>query len=164
MPDSKPSPAYPPLPLAPIQPPRQTSGPAHHISDRSRLSISHLSGEPTFQPQQPSRPYSPPPPPSPHRHLSSTSNTLPPLINHTSTMLSAGTPPSMAHDINYTRTGRISKAKKGLKVHHCKCGRVCPSPPSPYYLFQTCHLISCPLCDQSCLPALPRLWSLSLLT
>lgn len=27
--------------------------------------------------------------------------------------------------INYTRTGRISKAKKGLKVHNCECGRVC---------------------------------------
>jgi hypothetical protein len=26
--------------------------------------------------------------------------------------------------INYTRTGRISKAKKGLKVHNCECGRV----------------------------------------
>ncbi|KAF2475328.1 uncharacterized protein BDR25DRAFT_101802 [Lindgomyces ingoldianus] len=25
--------------------------------------------------------------------------------------------------VNYTRTGRISKAKKGLKVHHCDCGR-----------------------------------------
>jgi hypothetical protein len=26
--------------------------------------------------------------------------------------------------VNYTRTGRISKAKKGLKVHNCECGRV----------------------------------------
>ncbi|KAF1972679.1 hypothetical protein BU23DRAFT_155949 [Bimuria novae-zelandiae CBS 107.79] len=25
--------------------------------------------------------------------------------------------------VHYTRTGRISKAKKGLKVHHCDCGR-----------------------------------------
>ncbi|KAJ4299425.1 hypothetical protein N0V90_004670 [Kalmusia sp. IMI 367209] len=25
--------------------------------------------------------------------------------------------------VHYTRTGRISKAKKGLKVHHCECGR-----------------------------------------
>jgi hypothetical protein len=26
--------------------------------------------------------------------------------------------------VHYTRTGRISKAKKGLKVHNCDCGRV----------------------------------------
>lgn len=26
--------------------------------------------------------------------------------------------------VNYTRTGRVSKAKKGLKVHVCECGRV----------------------------------------
>jgi hypothetical protein len=30
--------------------------------------------------------------------------------------------------IHYTRTGRISKAKKGLKVHNCEnCGRVSPN-------------------------------------
>jgi hypothetical protein len=32
---------------------------------------------------------------------------------------------SQSSSINYTRTGRISKAKKGLKVHNCECGRVC---------------------------------------
>lgn len=26
--------------------------------------------------------------------------------------------------VNYTKTGRVSKAKKGLKVHDCECGRV----------------------------------------
>ncbi|KAF2119235.1 fungal-specific transcription factor domain-containing protein [Lophiotrema nucula] len=34
--------------------------------------------------------------------------------------------PSMspeANAVHYTRTGRISKAKKGLKVHNCDCGR-----------------------------------------
>jgi hypothetical protein len=31
---------------------------------------------------------------------------------------------SQAQSIHYTRTGRISKAKKGLKVHNCECGRV----------------------------------------
>jgi hypothetical protein len=31
---------------------------------------------------------------------------------------------SRSPSINYTRTGRISKAKKGLKVHNCECGRV----------------------------------------
>ncbi|KAH8712092.1 hypothetical protein GQ44DRAFT_776288 [Phaeosphaeriaceae sp. PMI808] len=30
---------------------------------------------------------------------------------------------SQSPSINYTRTGRISKAKKGLKVHDCECGR-----------------------------------------
>jgi len=35
------------------------------------------------------------------------------------------TSPQMSPDsVHYTRTGRISKAKKGLKVHHCGCGRV----------------------------------------
>lgn len=35
-------------------------------------------------------------------------------------------PTQMSPDssVHYTRTGRISKAKKGLKVHHCDCGRV----------------------------------------
>jgi hypothetical protein len=32
--------------------------------------------------------------------------------------------PQATPSINYTRTGRISKAKKGLKVHNCECGRV----------------------------------------
>jgi hypothetical protein len=31
---------------------------------------------------------------------------------------------SMQPDVKYTSTGRISKAKKGLKVHNCECGRV----------------------------------------
>ncbi|KAF2805067.1 uncharacterized protein BDZ99DRAFT_524790 [Mytilinidion resinicola] len=30
---------------------------------------------------------------------------------------------SMQADVKYTSTGRISKAKKGLKVHNCECGR-----------------------------------------
>ncbi|KAH7082704.1 hypothetical protein BKA63DRAFT_136643 [Paraphoma chrysanthemicola] len=30
---------------------------------------------------------------------------------------------SQSPSVNYTRTGRISKAKKGLKVHNCQCGR-----------------------------------------
>jgi len=41
---------------------------------------------------------------------------------------SASSSTSMAShmsSVNYTRTGRISKAKKGLKVHNCEnCGRV----------------------------------------
>jgi hypothetical protein len=35
---------------------------------------------------------------------------------------------SQSSSIHYTRTGRISKAKKGLKVHNCEnCGRVSPN-------------------------------------
>ncbi|KAL5373235.1 hypothetical protein DPSP01_012867 [Paraphaeosphaeria sporulosa] len=42
-----------------------------------------------------------------------------------STMQRSTSPTQMSPDssVHYTRTGRISKAKKGLKVHHCECGR-----------------------------------------
>lgn len=40
-----------------------------------------------------------------------------------STMQRSPSPTEMQQEVNYTRTGRISKAKKGLKVHHCECGR-----------------------------------------
>lgn len=47
---------------------------------------------------------------------------------------SASSPMNMASHISsvhYTRTGRISKAKKGLKVHNCEnCGRVSQMSPS----------------------------------
>jgi hypothetical protein len=44
-----------------------------------------------------------------------------------STMQRSASPTHMSPEmssVNYTRTGRISKAKKGLKVHNCECGRV----------------------------------------
>ncbi|PSN72392.1 hypothetical protein BS50DRAFT_484447 [Corynespora cassiicola Philippines] len=43
----------------------------------------------------------------------------------TSTMQRSTSPTQMSPDstVHYTRTGRISKAKKGLKVHNCECGR-----------------------------------------
>ena len=44
-----------------------------------------------------------------------------------SIMQRSASPTQMSPDsssVHYTRTGRISKAKKGLKVHHCDCGRV----------------------------------------
>lgn len=44
-----------------------------------------------------------------------------------STMQRSTSPALMSpemNSVNYTRTGRISKAKKGLKVHNCECGRV----------------------------------------
>ncbi|KAF2753535.1 hypothetical protein EJ05DRAFT_514992 [Pseudovirgaria hyperparasitica] len=109
-----------------------TSQTALHISDRSRLSIQPLSAELLSQASHH------------HHHHHPSSQTLPPLIHSnrrlpspnpiastanitsittTTTMHRSDTPPSMAQDIAYTRTGRISKAKKGLKVHHCKCGR-----------------------------------------
>ncbi|KAF2186147.1 hypothetical protein K469DRAFT_146292 [Zopfia rhizophila CBS 207.26] len=43
-----------------------------------------------------------------------------------STMQQSTSPTQMSPEVttvNYTRTGRISKAKKGLKVHNCECGR-----------------------------------------
>lgn len=47
-----------------------------------------------------------------------------------STMQRSTSPTQMSQEtsVHYTRTGRISKAKKGLKVHHCECGRVCYYP------------------------------------
>jgi hypothetical protein len=44
-----------------------------------------------------------------------------------STMQRSASPSHMSPEsaaVHYTRTGRISKAKKGLKVHNCECGRV----------------------------------------
>lgn len=46
---------------------------------------------------------------------------------HSSTMQRSTSPAQMSPEmssVNYTRTGRVSKAKKGLKVHNCECGRV----------------------------------------
>lgn len=35
------------------------------------------------------------------------------------------TPPESSESIKYTRTGRVSKATKGQRVHHCEeCGKV----------------------------------------
>jgi hypothetical protein len=50
---------------------------------------------------------------------------------------------SQAQSIHYTRTGRISKAKKGLKVHNCECGRVRYMHP------RCCEL---PMSAQLCFP------------
>jgi hypothetical protein len=44
-----------------------------------------------------------------------------------STMQRSTSPTQMSPGLSsvaYTRTGRISKAKKGRKVHNCECGRV----------------------------------------
>ena len=47
---------------------------------------------------------------------------------NSSTMQRSASPTQLSPEmssVNYTRTGRISKAKKGLKVHNCdECGRV----------------------------------------
>ena len=40
---------------------------------------------------------------------------------------SSANPKNMS-SINLTKTGRVSKAKKGLKVHDCECGRVSTLP------------------------------------
>jgi hypothetical protein len=48
-----------------------------------------------------------------------------------STMQRSASPTQMSpglSSVSYTRTGRISKAKKGRKVHNCECGRVSHVP------------------------------------
>jgi len=49
------------------------------------------------------------------------------------TMQPSASPTQMSPElssVSYTRTGRISKAKKGRKVHNCDCGRVSQSSSS----------------------------------
>ncbi|ORY14072.1 hypothetical protein BCR34DRAFT_246280 [Clohesyomyces aquaticus] len=49
-----------------------------------------------------------------------------------STMQRSHSPTKMSPDVssvNYTKTGRISKAKKGLPVHNCECGRATSEKP-----------------------------------
>lgn len=65
----------------------------------------------------------------------------------TSNMQRSTSPTQMSPDsgsVHYTRTGRISKAKKGLKVHHCDCGRVstgfsCSATPRLGLFNTICH-------------------------
>lgn len=64
---------------------------------------------------------------------------------HNGSSRSTTSPTNMASQlppVNYTRTGRISKAKKGLKVHNCEnCGRVSVTHTCCF----TCALSSQPL-------------------
>lgn len=57
-------------------------------------------------------------------------------------------PTQMSPDssVHYTRTGRISKAKKGLKVHHCDCGRVSDVQPFllPRLFYAICRYVVFP--------------------
>ncbi|KAL5118760.1 hypothetical protein ACEQ8H_003263 [Pleosporales sp. CAS-2024a] len=69
-----------------------------------------------------------PPPPNPRRHPGTIMKT--PSRPHPGasrpnqrSSTSPNTIMSQAQPVHYTRTGRISKAKKGLKVHLCHCGR-----------------------------------------
>ncbi|PVH92195.1 hypothetical protein DM02DRAFT_701074 [Periconia macrospinosa] len=45
------------------------------------------------------------------------------LVDSPTMQRSASPSHSIQDPVHYTRTGRISKAKKGLKVHNCECGR-----------------------------------------
>lgn len=52
------------------------------------------------------------------------------------------TSPNNMSTVNYTKTGRVSKAKKGLKVHDCECGRVCMLWRFCRQLIPCCLLVS----------------------
>ena len=64
----------------------------------------------------------------------------PPSFADNSIMQRSTSPSQMSPggSVNYTRTGRISKAKKGLKVHHCDCGRVSTCSKLPARLETRC--------------------------
>jgi hypothetical protein len=64
--------------------------------------------------------------PSPSRRRSGNSKTLVAVSDAGSsrTARQSTTSPNNMSSVNYTKTGRVSKAKKGLKVHDCECGRV----------------------------------------
>jgi hypothetical protein len=73
-----------------------------------------------------------------------------------STMQRSNSPTQLSPEmaaVNYTRTGRISKAKKGLKVHNCECGRVscrCPLLRSSTFWLSTMRLrAGCPFALRS---------------
>ncbi|KAF2439520.1 hypothetical protein P171DRAFT_369956 [Karstenula rhodostoma CBS 690.94] len=63
--------------------------------------------------------------PTASRRPGNSKQTTNPTRGDSSTMQRSASPTQMSPDssVHYTRTGRISKAKKGLKVHHCDCGR-----------------------------------------
>lgn len=53
------------------------------------------------------------------------------------------TPPEGSGSLKYTRTGRVSKATKGQRVHHCEeCGKVSCSRSFP---LACCELVFTPL-------------------
>lgn len=65
--------------------------------------------------------------PSPHRDGSSRDNVA--ASSSSAAAMQRSASPS-EQPTKYTKTGRISKAKKGLKVHLCEsCGKVCRSSP-----------------------------------
>ena len=53
------------------------------------------------------------------------------------------TPPEGSVSVKYTRTGRVSKATKGQRIHHCEeCGKV--SYPNPLLIGVTVVVGSLP--------------------
>jgi hypothetical protein len=72
---------------------------------------------------------------APRRRLYSTKPT--PSNTSRSAPRSSTSPNAMSlqsPNVNLTKTGRISKAKKGLKVHNCDCGRVSAHPTAAWCL------------------------------
>jgi hypothetical protein len=85
--------------------PRKAPPPLNYQRERSNTTSPHRRSGTTTQ--MPSGPYTGP---SRSQQRSTTSPAM--MASHMSS-------------VHYTRTGRISKAKKGLKVHNCEnCGRV----------------------------------------
>jgi len=104
-------------PLASNHPPSSEGTPQHPLTRRKRRRSSQSSDDLIGGTKSSSR-----------RRLGATKEASGPharsSCGDSSTMQRSPSPTEMQQEVNYTRTGRISKAKKGLKVHHCECGRV----------------------------------------
>ena len=101
-------------PLASNLPPSSEGTPQHPLTRRKRRRSSQSSNDLTGGTKSSSR-----------RRLGATKEASGPHTRSSrDDMQRSPSPTEMQQEVNYTRTGRISKAKKGLKVHHCECGRV----------------------------------------
>lgn len=104
-------------PLASNFPPSSEGTPQHPLTRRKRRRSSQSSDDLIGETKSSSR-----------RRLGATMEASGPHARSSrgdsSTVQRSPSPTEMQQEVNYTRTGRISKAKKGLKVHHCECGRV----------------------------------------
>ena len=109
-------------------------------SPRSARSVSEQPPESTEEPVASGT--GPLPPGSPQLHGSS----------RESEMQRSSTPPD-GDSIRYTRTGRVSKATKGQRVHQCEeCGKVRRSSPCSHFTFSR-HALRCTggrACHESC--------------
>lgn len=100
-------------PLASNLPPSSEGTPQHSLTRRKRRRSSQSSNDLIGGTK-----------PSLRRRLGATKEASGPHTRSSrDDMQRSPSPTEMQQEVNYTRTGRISKAKKGLKVHHCECGR-----------------------------------------